>query len=574
MERRVLLAIFLSFLVLYVYQALLPKPAPVPPSTAGQPQAAKQTADNKQLIKPDTGQTAAAAQLNVETKAPVAAVVFDTAERDVPLDTDTVSAVFTNRGGVLKSWKLKSFRDEAGPYHNLIPQGLPPGFARPFSVRLPDAGLSQQLNSALFRVDASSPGTIRFDYENAAGLKAHKEFHLDPHSYLLSTTVSVGDRAQQFNPVLDWGPALGPLTTDAATSRYVQRSEGIVYLDGDVKRLNAGAIAKQSAYQGPIVFGGVDDQYFLAAFVRPGSAKVEYHAMDVPAPGANAQPPVALVAYDMQINGSRWPQKVFIGPKDFDVLKAVDPNLVRAVNFGRFSFLVVPLLTSLKWLNGFIGNYGWSIIALTVLINAVMFPLRHKSVVSMRKLQEIQPEVKGIQDRYGKLKTTDPAKQKMNTELMNLYRERGVNPASGCIPMLLTMPVLFAFYSLLSAAVELRGAPFVGWITDLSAHDPLYITPVLMGATMVVQQRMTPSTLDPVQAKMMMVMPLVFTFMFLRAPSGLVLYWLVSNLWAIGQQQLTNRMIGPPVVRNVRPPAERKLKKAGAGKTEAAEKGE
>jgi YidC/Oxa1 family membrane protein insertase len=162
----------------------------------------------------------------------------------------------------------------------------------------------------------------------------------------------------------------------------------------------------------------------------------------------------------------------------------------------------------------------------------------------------------------------------MNAEVMNLYRERGVNPASGCIPMLLTMPVLFAFYSLLSVAVELRGAPFMGWISDLSARDPLYITPVLMGVTMFIQQRMTPSTLDPIQQKMMMIMPIVFTFMFLPAPSGLVLYWLVSNLWAIGQQKLTNQLIGPPAIRNVRPPAERRLKRAGVNKAEGAEKSE
>ena len=154
--------------------------------------------------------------------------------------------------------------------------------------------------------------------------------------------------------------------------------------------------------------------------------------------------------------------------------------------------------------------------------------------------------------------------------MMNLYRERGVNPASGCIPMLLTMPVLFAFYSLLAVAIELRGAPFFGWITDLSMHDPLYVTPVLMGVTMVWQQKMTPSTADPMQQKMMMMMPLVFTFMFLWASSGLVLYWLVSNLWGIGQQYLTNYLIGPPVVKAVRPPAERRVKRVGAGKTEAA----
>ena len=160
----------------------------------------------------------------------------------------------------------------------------------------------------------------------------------------------------------------------------------------------------------------------------------------------------------------------------------------------------------------------------------------------------------------------------MNTELMTLYRERGVNPASGCVPMLLTLPVLFAFYSMLSVAIELRGAPFIGWIHDLSVYDPLFITPVLMGITQFVQTKMTPTTADPMQQKMMLFMPLIFMTMFIWAPSGLVLYWTVSNLWAIGQQALTNRLIGPAPQRAVRPAAERKVKSVGGGKTDQASK--
>src|ERR687896_115863 len=192
-----------------------------------------------------------------------------------------------------------------------------------------------------------------------------------------------------------------------------------------------------------------------------------------------------------------------------------------------------------------------------------MFPLRHKSVVSMRRMQELQPEVKSIQDRYSKLKMSDPARQKMNVELMNLYRERGVNPASGCVPMLLTLPVLFAFYSMLSVAIELRGAPFIGWIKDLSVYDPWFVTPILMGATQFVQQKMTPATGDAMQQRMMLFMPLIFMTMFIWAPSGLVLYWTMSNLWAIGQQVVTNKLIGPAPPHAVRPPAERRVKSAG-----------
>jgi YidC/Oxa1 family membrane protein insertase len=199
-----------------------------------------------------------------------------------------------------------------------------------------------------------------------------------------------------------------------------------------------------------------------------------------------------------------------------------------------------------------------------------MFPLRHKSVVSMRKMQDVQPEVKAIQDRYKDLKMSDPARAKMNQEMMALYKERGVNPASGCVPMLLTLPVLFAFYSMLSVAIELRGAPFIGQIHDLSAHDPWFIWPIVMGITMFIQQKMTPSTADPVQQKVMLIMPVMMTGMFLWAASGLVIYWTVSNVWGIGQQMITNKLIGPAVVRTIRPPAERRVKNVGGGKTDQA----
>jgi YidC/Oxa1 family membrane protein insertase len=274
----------------------------------------------------------------------------------------------------------------------------------------------------------------------------------------------------------------------------------------------------------------------------------------------------ALVAFGVRTPG---PASVafYMGPKDLDALRAVDPELTGAIDFGMFRFLVVPLLQALKWINGYLGNYGWSIVALTVFINVLIFPLRHRSMVSMRKMQAVQPEVKLIQDRYAKYKITDPERQKMNQEMMALYKQRGVNPASGCVPMLLTMPVLFAFYAMLGASIELRGAPFFGWLHDLSMKDPYYITPILMGGTMFWQQRMMPSTADPVQQKMFLLMPVVFTFMFLQAPSGLVVYWFVSNLLAIGQQYTTNRMIGAPVRPVKAAPAGGPPKQVGSGRT-------
>jgi len=252
------------------------------------------------------------------------------------------------------------------------------------------------------------------------------------------------------------------------------------------------------------------------------------------------------------------------------VLARIDPEMKNAINFGMFKVIVVPLLQSLKWVNGFVGNYGLSIIVLTIIINVLMFPLQHKSIVSMRKMQEIQPQVKAIQDRYAKYKATDPEKQKMNQELMALYRERGVNPASGCVPMLLTMPLLLAMWAMLQTSIELRGVSFM-WLPDLTQRDPIYLTPILMGATQFWQQKITPATgADPAQQRMMMIMPLVMTVMFITLPAGALIYYTVSGLLRIVQQYVTNSIIGPPTVRSVRPPAERRLKRA-AGKTDVAQ---
>jgi YidC/Oxa1 family membrane protein insertase len=256
----------------------------------------------------------------------------------------------------------------------------------------------------------------------------------------------------------------------------------------------------------------------------------------------------------------------FIGPKELDVLTRLDPEFATAINFGWFAVIVVPLLQSLKWVHGYVGNWGWSIVILTAIINLVLAPLRHKQVVSMRKMQELQPEVKAIQDRYKKYKATDPAKQKMNQEMMTLYREKKVNPASGCIPVLLTFPIMIAMWAALQVSIELRGAPWFGWIQDLSAPDPWYLLPIMMVGTQFWQQHITPmSGMDPAQQKMMKFMPLLLGFIFFSLPSGALLYYVAGTLIGIGQQYLTNYLIGPPIVRAVRPPAERRVKRKESG---------
>jgi YidC/Oxa1 family membrane protein insertase len=574
MEKRVLLAIFLSFLVLVVYQSLVPPPP--------EPQTVRPSGKPSQA--PSTGAKPTPPPATVAPAAPstfAQPLVAGDAERDVVVETPMVAATFNTREAVLKSWRLKRYNDGAGQPLELVPHDLPVDAERVFALTLPDQQDSALVARAIFRPSVQAlevtkdPQTITFEYRDASGLGVTKSFTFDPaQPYVVSFTVRAERSGKSLDPVVHLG-AMGPAGHSGSSTSYVAPARAIIAKDGDVERIGVKDLAKpeKAGHNGVFPFAGADEHYFISALVRPEEQlRVEYRPVTGSTTGD--QPARQLVAYSARFAAPPSNRRLFLGPKDFDQLQAVDPFFVRAIDFGMFRILVVPLLNALKWINAWAGNYGLSIITLTVLINAAMFPLRHKSVVSMRKMQEIQPEVKAIQDRYAKLKMSDPARQKMNVELMNLYREKGANPASGCIPMLLTFPVLIAFYSLLSVAIELRGAPFAGWIRDLSQPDPLYITPILMGVTMVWQQKLTPmTTADPVQQKMMMFMPVMFTVFFLWAPSGLVLYWFVSNVWAIGQQLVTNRIIGPPRVHAVRPAAERRVKRVGGSKTDQAESG-
>ncbi len=573
MEKRLLVAIFLTFIVLYGYQILVLKPAQeasrraAPAATGAAPKttALAHPGETPTVVNPE--QPAAPSTPSITAQP----VVAESAEREVVVETQAIRAVFSNRGARLKSWQLKSYRDLQKRPQELVPTYLPATTTRPLDLKVDDEDTTERLRDALFqvtggppdgKVDATAEGrTIVFEYRDSSGLSVRKAVSFEPRSFIIRVSVKVEAGGRSFNPTVLWGPGLGDQLPGAETSRYTVKPEGIIVRGDKVQRLSAAELAKQRVEEGDVLAAGVDDQYFIAVAMPVRTLRVEYAPLSLMGPTGDVKQKTDLVGFGVRQAQAMTDVRFFFGPKDFDVLQSVDGRLVRVINFGMFDFLAVPLLRSLKWINLRVGNYGWSIIILTFLINAIMFPLRHKSMVSMRKMQEVQPDVKRIQERYGKLKATDPERQKMNAEMMNLYKERGVNPASGCVPMLLTLPVLFAFYSLLSAAIEIRGEPFIFWIRDLSSRDPYYITPILMGGSQLAQQLMSPSSADPVQQKMMLMMPLVFTFMFLWMPSGLVVYWLFSNVLAIGQQYITNRVIGPPPA-PARPPAERRVKNA------------
>jgi YidC/Oxa1 family membrane protein insertase len=355
---------------------------------------------------------------------------------------------------------------------------------------------------------------------------------------------------ERLNPIIHWGPGIGDDIARAPPSSFFSPSyntpaQAIVYKDGGVERVgNAAAGSQEGAFR----YAGIEDHYFVTMLLNEQntqSFRVDYAPVNVP-DASNPNLTGRYVTYAVRFQAPQDASRFFFGPKAFEDLRAIDPELTRVINFGIFSWLAVPLLGALKWVHGFIGNWGWAIVVLTILINLALLPLRHKSVVSMRKMQEIQPQMKAIQDRYAKYKITDPERQKMNTEVMELYKAKGVNPASGCVPMLLTFPFLFAFYGMLQQSIEIRGAEFMGWIHNLSAPDPYYITPLLMGLAQFWQTKMTPSTADPAQQRIMMFMPIMFSVMSLGFPSGLVIYWLVTTIFTIGQQYLTNYLIGAP----------------------------
>jgi len=529
MEKRVIIAVVLSFVVLYVYQAMFAPPPPAERPRAAQtelaagsaaPGAAQSSLPSGQPSS--SGSYGSAGAAAAVAPAPAAAIeVADTEARDDEIETDALRAVFTNRGAALTSWRLNHYRDRAGRPVDLVPQSLPDA-AKPFHIETANSAIAARANAALFHVVGGGPsrdeakGTyqVAFEYREAGGLSVRKTFTIDPARFTVRAAVS----AEMGGSPIDVSIAMGPSPGDVETSeksQYMMGARASLYRDGKVERHDASALLKQPVMEGQLRWAGVDDHYFLSA-VLPGAGNVRAEYRPLTTLDAAGEAQHTFVGYTVNLPGPAVDATFFLGPKDFDHLRSLDGELVRVIDYGMFAWLVVPLLGALNWVNGFVGNYGWSIIVLTILINIAIFPLRHKSIVSMKKMQELKPEIDAIQARYGKLKATDPAKQKMNQEVMEVYKQRGVNPASGCVPMLLTMPVLFAFYSMLAYSIELRGAPFIFWITDLSVYDPFYVAPILTGITMLVQQRMTPQTsTDPVQQKMFMLMPVIFTVMLL-----------------------------------------------------------
>ena len=519
MEKRLLVAFVLSFAVLYGFRFIYPPP-PAPEK------AAVETVEKAETpLAPPVPAPAGSDEIVVQAAAATDRVIAN----------DLYIATISNVGGVLKSFRLKKYPDAAGEPAELIDPYAGEKIGLPLVFETADPALDKTLAAAKFVFgDQEGPAKVALEYR-LGGVYAQKTLQFNPTKYLLTITTKLERNgiAVPHRMVMQGGfgdqSVIPPNTT----------LKGAVYqVPGKFERLALMSIGDGPAQELNSAMAGVEDQFFLAMFLQaaPGAVKVSKSNFQLPTQ-PDGKPGAAASAVRVSVS-STGPMEMYLGPKLETILAEAHPALKTIPNFGWFLFalLAKPLLVILNWLFAFIGNYGWSIIVLTILVNLALFPLRIRQQLTMQRMQKMAPQMRTLQDKYKKLKPGDPKRTEVEKELMEINKQQ----LSGCLPMLLQMPVFFAFLNMMNAAIELRGAPWMLWITDLSKPDHLFILPILMGAAMFVQMKMSPTSPDPAQAKIMMITPVLVTLLFLwyQSPSGLTLYWLTGNVIGILQQRV------------------------------------
>lgn len=535
--RRYILAIVLCFIVLAVYQMIFMKrPAavqePVPPAA---PPAAAAAA-------PAEKPAPVAAERRPEP-APGPARKYDEIKAEKPETISIVTSLYraewSNEGGTLRSWKLlKHLSDAREPLELVSPRSAEVG-RYPFSLEAGDISAVAAVNGRLFRTSATQldlkdgeRGEVKFEYSDGNSIKVEKNFVFYGGRYDFDILLDVWVEGKKTEPRMVWGPGLSEPGT-AEKRQQFGGGNGIAVLTGEkVYRVAERKFSPETSAYNFAVWAAYEDNYMAALFLftgQPGSALFERQ----PAGDKEA-------AFFLSVSP---PRRAYIGPKDFDKFRALGFGTKKLINFGFFGAIAEVLLIAMKWIHRFIPNWGFAIIIITFLIKVIFFPLTYSSTKSMAKMQEIQPKIKALRAKYKKAKQDINQRRQMNEEMMKLYKEHGINPAGGCLPMLIQIPVFWGFFRMLVVAIEFRQSPFILWIKDLSVKDPYYVTPLLMGATQFISQKMTPTGADPAQARMMLIMPVVMTVFFMNFQSGLILYWLTNNVLQIGQQYLINRMM-------------------------------
>lgn len=544
-SKRLALAFGLSAAILILWTVLFPAPKPAP-RPKPRPTPATAPADLA------AGAEAAVVEAPVErgaAPAPVAPVVA-TEPREVTLRNQVLSLKLSNRGGEVVSAELSRYHaDREGVPLELVRKDAP--FAGRTLVYDPSDPFLARAAAALHEtvVEEGSAGTVvRFRYREEDGQGITKTYSFGK-GYLVGLRVErEGAPGAPVGVVL--GPGIGNPTAEELENRYTKPGSSVsLSASRSVSRKAKDGLKEPLALGTGLIAAGLEDNYFVTAFL-PGareSVTLRPVGLTVPPPpaaeGVPAPAPSPLAETEVVASATGVLEAgIYFGPKDVDVLREVREGMEKLVDYGWFAIFVTPLLWLLKQFHAAIPNWGVAIILATVVIKIVLFPLTWKQLVSMKKMSALQPKIEAIRLKWTpKLKTDPQARVKMNEETMGLYRAEKVNPAGGCLPLLLQMPILIAFYNLLSHAIDLRHAPFALWIQDLSAKDPYYVTPILMTLTMWLQQQMMPATGDATTRRVMGFLPLVFGFMFKDMPSGLVLYWLVQNVLSIVQQLLLER---------------------------------
>jgi YidC/Oxa1 family membrane protein insertase len=562
-ETRSLIAAVLCLLVIAGWSLIYkpPQPTPIKTNPVAAPPASPMPA----------GAPSAPAQTSANP-APMVAVHAAGEERSIVVESTLYRVQISNRGAVVRSWQLSKFTDDHSPPRPLDlvhPEAAQQEGGYPFSLDLDDPQQESAANNGLYEIKSSgvvpepgailrAPRDVAFTWSDGH-LEVTKEMKFG-ESYIVEARTSVNLDGRPLTYGVAWRGGFGDVTAyRAALQMQVFGSSAGKLNTLAAKNLGRpGQPGVRATVPGPFDFVGIEDLYFAAAFLPM-----------LQPPPAYTPPGFALVGWtsqhdttgsDGKVETETVPEmaasfvkpglqdfRVYVGPKSIDGLKAVRPPLNSLVQFGWRGFIAEPLFYALLWLHHYVPNYGWAIVLITIGINMVMFPLKVKSMRAMQKMQKVAPEIKSIQDKYKKYSMRDPRKAEMNKEVMAVYSREGINPLGSCWPMLIQMPIWMGLYSMLAYTIELRQAPWLGWVHDLSARDPYYILPIIVAGTMYLVQKMTPTPgMDPAQAKMMTLMPIMMGGMFAWSPSGLQLYILASNLVAMVQQWYLTRTMPPP----------------------------
>ncbi len=549
-ERNLLIIFALTFLLLIFGQSLFFKKS----SQQQQPSQAQQQAT------PPPAQVASAAPAATPVATAATPQKIAQAETETVVENGLYRITFTNRGAQVKSWILKNYKDNKGQPLELVHQQAAAQYGFPLSLWTWDEGVRNRLNAGLYVSNSgqrlAAPATLVFEFADGE-FTVRKQFQFD-HSYAVRLETSIQRNGSAYTAFPAWPSGFGD---DASPASYAAQS--VIYqYNQDVTRLQGKKVSGGNTVRGPFHWVGVNDQYFAALFLPddPNNAAAvtlrnQIHIAKNPKkPDPKDTVPVEGYGAAAGSLTGATSARLYVGPKALEELQRIHantapgqengPNLSPAVDFGTYlGFIAKPLFLWLRWTHDhWVGNWGWAIIILTIIINVALLPLRLSSMKSALKMQKIQPQMRAIQEKYKKYKLNDPARQEQNKELSALYKQHGVNPVGGCLPMLLQMPFLIAFWSMLNVAIELRQAQWL-WLNDLSTPDRYYIIPALIVVSMLAMQALTPMPgMDPMQARMMkFMMPAFLGWISLNYASGLGLYFTMSNVISYVQQLIMNR---------------------------------